>query len=327
MKLFSIAIISILLYSCSSQEVDNTKKVTNYDESIDSEIKLGAKLFFDPILSKDQSVSCASCHNPEFAFSDSSALSKGVGGTLGTRNTPTVMNTLSRPLFFHVGRAASLEEQAVGPIENPVEMNLSYSEAVKRIQDNDNYNYYFNKVFKSEPDSANILTALAEFQRSLESDGSAPHDLWMNDEDTAAMSPAQIRGRTLFLTKAKCFDCHFGPDFTGDEFRNIGLYDEKTLTDKGRFDVTNDSADIGKFKVPGLRNIELTAPYMHNGIFNTLEEVVEYYNNPYLIVEQPINLDSIMIEPLNLTDEEQSDLVEFMLSLTDKNIPYRTTKD
>lgn len=318
----------LVLASCNTaSESDSKTKFTEYDQSIDSEIALGAKLFFDPILSKDNSVSCASCHNPEFAFSDSSALSKGVGGALGTRNTPTVMNTLSRPFLFHDGRAESLEEQAKGPIENPVEMNLKYSEAVERIQNNDAYDYYFKKIFNNVPDSANILKALAEFQRSLESNGSAPHDLWMNDEDTAALSPSQIRGRTLFLTKAKCFDCHFGPDFTGDEFRNIGLYDGITLVDKGRFDVTNDSTDIGKFKVPGLRNIALTGPYMHNGMFTSLKEVVEYYNNPYLIVEQPINLDSIMIEPLNLTEEEQNDLVEFMLSLTDKNIPYRTTKN
>lgn len=328
MKIFILVTSVLTLASCNtSSESDSKVALTNYDNSIDSEITLGAKLFFDPILSKDNSVSCASCHNPEFAFADSSALSKGVGGAVGTRNAPTVMNTLSRPFLFHDGRASSLEEQAIGPIENPVEMNLTYAEAVKRIQNNDAYNYYFKKIFNSAPDSANILKAIAEFQRSLESDGSAPHDLWMNDEDTTALSASQIRGRTLFLTKAKCFDCHFGPDFTGDEFRNIGLYDEKTLTDKGRFDVTNDSADLGKFKVPGLRNIELTAPYMHNGMFKSLKEVVAYYNNPTLIVENPINIDSLMLEPLNLTDEEQDDLVEFMLSLTDKKIPYRTTKD
>ncbi|MCT4581587.1 MAG: c-type cytochrome [Flavobacteriales bacterium] len=330
MKFYLFLGIPLVLFSCIEQPQNSSsfeENVTQYDQTIDSEITLGAKLFFDPILSKDQSISCASCHNPEFAFADSSALSKGVSGALGTRNTPTVMNTLSRPFLFHDGRANSLEEQAVGPIENPVEMNLSYTEAVERVQNSEHYQYYFKKVFNHSPDSSSILTALAEFQRSLESDGSAPHDLWMNEEDTTAMSPAQIRGRTLFLTKAKCFDCHFGPDFTGDEFRNIGLYDAQTLTDKGRYDVTNDSSDLGKFKVPGLRNITLTAPYMHNGMFKTLEEVVAYYNNPYLIVKHPINMDTLMLEPLNLTEEEQSDIVAFMESLTDQNIPYRTTKE
>ncbi len=330
MKFYLFISIPFLLIACGEQtkkETNSKEEIVQYDESIDSEVKLGAKLFFDPILSKDQSISCASCHNPEFGFADSSALSKGVNGALGTRNTPTVMNTLSRPFLFHDGRVGSLEEQAKGPIENPVEMNLSYTEAIKRIQNSKHYQYYFKKIFNNSPDSSNILTAIAEFQRSLESDGSAPHDLWMNEEDTNAMSPAQIRGRTLFLTKAKCFDCHFGPDFTGDEFRNIGLYDEHTLTDKGRFEVTKDSSDLGKFKVPGLRNITLTSPYMHNGMFQTLKEVVEYYNNPYLIVENPINIDTLMLEPLNLSEEEQNDLVAFMESLTDKNIPYRTTEE
>lgn len=330
MKLYLFLIIPFFILSCTgNNEKENaiTHVIENYDESIDSDIKLGAKLFFDPILSKDKSISCASCHNPEFGFADSSALSVGVGGKLGTRNTPSVMNMLSRPFFFHDGRAATLQEQALGPIENPVEMNLSYTEAVERIKNEKHYIHYFNEIYKHSPDSTNILDALAAFQNSLESDGSAPHDLWMNDEDTAALSASQIRGRTLFLTKAKCFDCHFGPDFTGDQFRNIGIYDGNKFTDKGRYDVTEDLKDIGKFKVPGLRNIDLTAPYMHNGMFQTLEEVVEYYDNPYLIIKNPINMDSTMLEPLNLTQQEKNDIVAFMHSLTDKQIPYNSKKN
>jgi len=327
MKLY-LLIPFIALASCTNE--NSEKKITeaipktevHYDEAIDNSIELGAKLFFDPILSEDKTISCASCHNPKYAYADNSSFSSGVRGQLGTRNTPSVMNMASREFFFHDGRASTLEQQASGPVENPVEMNLKFSEAVKRVQENGAYNHYFNKIYGTIPDSVSIVTALADFQKSLESDGSAPHDLWMNDEDPNALDSSQIRGRVLFLTKANCFDCHFGPDFTTDQFRNIGLYDGGKLNDVGRFGVTKDSSDLGKFKVPGLRNTALTAPYMHNGMFETLEEVVDYYDNPYDFVEKPINIDSIMLEPLNLTDEEKMDLVHFMESLTDTIIPY-----
>jgi cytochrome c peroxidase len=233
------------------------------------------------------------------------------------------MNMASRSFFFHDGRATTLEAQAVMPIENPIEMNLTFSEAVKRINDNEEYSKLFNKIYQSEPDSNNITNALAEFQRSLESDGSAPHDLWMQDSESKAMSLSQQRGHELFISEeSKCFECHFSPDFTGDEFRNIGLYDGVELVDKGRFDVTKDSSDIGKFKVPGLRNVALTAPYMHNGMLQTLEEVIDFYSNPYDFVENPVNLDTLMIEPLNLTTQEKEDLVNFLHSLTDEIIPH-----
>ncbi len=281
---------------------------------------LGKQLFFDKALSLDRSISCASCHIPEFAFADTAALSKGVNGALGTRNTPSVMNMAFRPYFFYDGRAATLEHQVKGPIENPVEMNLKYSEAVKRVQANDDYQQAFLQLYGASPDSSNILEAIATFMRSLESNGTAPHDRWMFG-DESAMTASQVRGRIIFIEKGKCFDCHFGPDFTGDEFRNIGLYDEKTLTDKGRFDISKDSTDLGKFKTPGLRNIALTAPYMHNGMFETLEEVIEYYDNPYQFVKNPINIDPLMVEPLGLTDQEKTDLLHFLHSLTDAELP------
>lgn len=228
------------------------------------------------------------------------------------------MNTASRAHYFYDGRAATLEEQAIGPIENPLEMNLKIEEAIKRLKVSELYSHLFFKLYAEEVTKENLTNALSEFQRSLESDGSAPHDKWMNDEDPIALSFSQQRGRELFLEKAKCFDCHFGPDFTGDEFRNIGTYDENEYKDKGRFDETKDSNDLGKFKVPGLRNIGLTPPYMHDGSLETLEEVIEYYSDPYLFVETPINMDSIMIKPLKLFYQEKKDLVNFLHSLTDE---------
>ena len=320
----AIVFIAILFLSlrCMHSESAVIEKI-----KIRTEVELGEKLFFDPILSLDNSLSCASCHQPQYAFADNKPFSPGVNDSLGTRNTPSVMNMASRSFFFHDGRATTLEEQAIGPIENPVEMNLSFDEAVKRIRSNEEYVKLFKKIYKEEPNAKNITNALAEFQRSLESDGSAPHDLWINEVDLNAMTASQLRGRDLFLSeKSKCFDCHFGPDFTGDEFRNIGLFDGVDLLDKGRYDVTKDPADIGKFKVPGLRNVALTAPYMHNGMFQTLEEVIDYYSNPYDFVKKPINLDTLMIEPLNFTSQEKTDLVNFLHSLTDEEIPYTSKK-
>ena len=212
MKFLYFAAFLFLAFRCAEKDEVTVEKFKILDE-----IELGEQLFFDPILSADNSLACASCHKPQFAFADNKAFSLGVNDSLGTRNTPSVMNMLSRSFFFHDGRAASLEEQAIGPVENPLEMNMSFDEAVKRIKANPEYVRVFKKIYKEEPNRKNITQALAEFQRSLESDGSAPHDLFVNGEDLNAMTASQQRGRKLFLAdESKCFDCHFGPDFTGD---------------------------------------------------------------------------------------------------------------
>jgi cytochrome c peroxidase len=252
-------------------------------EEVFSKTDLGKKIFFDPILSKDKTIFCASCHKPQFAYADSTRLSPGVGGKLGARNTPSVMNMASREAFFWDGRAATLEEQARVPIENSLEMNMHFGKAVKRVAMNKEYKRLFLKFYNQLPNEKNIANALAEFQRSLESDGSAPHDLWIGEIDTKALNPSQLRGREIFLNKGKCFDCHFSPDFTGDEYRNIGLYDGQELNDKGRFMVSQKPEDLGKFKVPGLRNVELTAPYMHNGMFASLAEVIDFIVIPPIL--------------------------------------------
>jgi len=318
----TISIFLFLLVSFFTKVETARKPVTN-------EIDLGKELFFDKILSLDSTISCASCHQPQFAFADTLAFSKGVGDSLGLRNTPSVMNMAFRPYFFYDGRAATLEEQAIHPIEDPLEMHLDFKIAVNRVKENEFYINAFDKIYSVQPDSTLVLKALAEFIRSLESDGSAPHDLWLNEIDSTAMTASQIRGRTLFRgEKAKCFDCHFSPDFTGDEFRNTGLFDgSPQLNDPGRFKITKDSTDLGKFKVPGLRNVALTAPYMHNGQFKTLEEVVEYYDDPYKVVANPINMDTLMLEPLNLSTVEKEDLVNFLHSLTDTNFPITEVND
>jgi len=259
-----------------------------------TEVELGRQLFFDPLLSKDNTISCASCHKPEFAFADTVAFSFGINKQLGLRNTPSSMNMLSRPYFFYDGRAGSIEEQVLMPIHNPIEMNLSIPELLVRLNNNSTYQAAFQAIYGTNPDSTTLGTALGSFVFSLESPGDSPFDRWINGDPTA-MTIEQIKGREIFNEKAKCFDCHFGPDFTGDEFRNIGLFNASdTLGDIGRFEQTQDSSDLGKLKVPGLRNVAVTAPYMHNGMFSTLEEVVNYYDNPEQFVHGAINSDTIV---------------------------------
>lgn len=281
-----------------------------------TEVQLGERLFHEKILSKDSTVSCASCHKPDFAFADTSAFSIGIGGKLTTRNTPTVLNMKNRPYYFWDGRAITLEEQAVIPIENPNEMGLPIDEAVQRLNESETYRELFLQVYNRLPNKEDLSKALSAFQQSLETVGSRFDD-WSYDE--VKFTKSEERGRKLFIGKAKCFDCHSMEDFTDDEFRNIGLYDGITLTDRGRFDITGDSADLGKFKTPGLRNVGATAPYMHNGMFRTLEEVIAYYDNPSAFVKNPINIDSTLKKRLNLSPSEKRDLVAFLRTLTDRS--------
>lgn len=287
----------------------------------ETEEELGKRLFFDPLLSRDQSISCASCHRPEFAFADNKPFSLGVDDQLGTRNTPSSMNMLSRPYFFYDGRALSIQEQVLMPIHNPIEMDLPIPQLLERLN-NSPYKGWFENIYNSSPDSATLSMALASFIFSLESKGDAPIDRW-NRGDTTAMTLAQQRGHIIFNEKGRCFDCHFSPDFTGDEFRNIGLFNgSDSLNDVGRFAITNDSSDLGKLKVPGLRNITATAPYMHNGMFQTLKEVVDYYDNPSDFVSGSINIDTLLQSPLNLTDQEKADLIAFLHTLTDPKFAH-----
>jgi len=175
----------------------------------------------------------------------------------------------------------------------------------------------FQKIYFEAPNDTNISDAIASFEESLET-ANTEFDAWMMDKPNT-MSESAIRGRSIFMSdKAKCFDCHFSPDFTGDEFRNIGLYDEIRYKDKGRYEVTGDKNDIGKFKVPGLRNVAVTGPYMHDGSFKTIEEVIDYYDNPFTFVKNPIKMDTLLLKPINFTPEEKKDLVAFLLSLTDR---------
>jgi cytochrome c peroxidase len=283
-----------------------------------SKEKLGEMLFFDPILSLDSTISCGTCHNPKFAFADTIAISPGVGGKLGRRNAPSVMNMASRSEFFYDGRAKSLRDQIHFPIEDPLEMNLAYEVAIKRLNKHKVYSAAFQNLYNETPNATNLADAIASFEESLET-ANTEFDAWMIDAPNQ-MTEAAIRGRELFMSsKAKCFDCHFSPDFTGDEFKNIGLYDEVKYKDKGRYEVTKNESDLGKFKVPGLRNVAVTSPYMHDGSFSTLKDVIEYYSDPYKFVKTPINMDTTLLKPILFSETEKSDLEAFLISLTDRS--------
>lgn len=288
---------------------------------INSKGLLGQKLFNDKILSKDNSISCASCHLPAYGFADTLAFSSGIEGRSTVRNTPSVLNMKNRPYFFWDGRAKSLEEQALMPIAHPDEMGLPITEAVKRLNASAEYRKLFLRIFKTLPNKYNLGAAFAAFEKTLETDSSR-FDAYM--DDLVEFTDSEERGRKLFISeKTKCFDCHKGPDFTDDQFKNIGLFDGYALKDSGRYLITKKKEDLGKFKTPGLRNIALTAPYMHNGMFQTLEEVIEYYNNPGAFVLNPINMDSTMGVPIGLNKQEKADLLAFLKTLTDKRLGVR----
>lgn len=305
---WSILVISASLFIVSSSFEDKNE--------IKTRAGLGKKLFSEKILSKDSSVSCASCHRPAYAFADTVAFSVGIAGKLTRRNTPSVLNMKNRPYYFWDGRAASLEEQSLLPIQNPDEMGLPVDEAVARLNRSAVYKDLFKKIFKQNPTAKNLAVAFSAYEQTLETVDSKFDD-WSNNLKN--LTAAEERGRELFIgDKAKCFNCHSMEDFTTDEFKNIGLYNQKNLDDPGLYSITGKETDKGKFKTPGLRNIAVTAPYMHNGMFKTLEEVVEYYNDPSKVVVNYVNIDSALKKPLGLTGTEMKDLVAFLKTLTDK---------
>lgn len=285
------------------------------DEPLPKKAALGRKLFFDPILSADSSLSCASCHKPEFAFADTLPFSIGMHGNKGLRNAPSVMNMSDRESFFWDGRAASLHAQAVFPMSDTNEMALPVHIAINRLKRSKTYRKLFYEVFRQLPNKYNLGLAIAAFEKTLET-ANTPVDRWMGGQEDA-MTEQQRLGRVVFLGKGQCNECHFTPDFTGDEFRSIGLFNGKEWNDSGRYNRTKNKADIGKFKVPGLRNVAMTAPYMHDGSFPTLKSVIEYYNNPDATIPNALNRDTIMARPLHLTPGEQVDLEAFLHALTD----------
>ena len=282
-----------------------------------SKIKLGEQLFFDGRLSKNNQVSCAFCHTPGVGFADPRQTSIGVGGKRGGRQAPTVYNTALNPVQFWDGRAGSLEEQAIGPIINPVEMAETHENVVNKLSKIKGYREQFQKVFGTGVNMQGIAEAIAAYERTILSTNSAFDKYVQGDEK--AMSSAAIRGMALFKGKARCILCHNGPNFTDNQFHNLGVPQVGPMKeDLGRYYVTLRKKDIGAFKTPTLRSIIETSPYMHDGVFQTLEEVIDFLNKSG---ETNSHLSPLM-KPLNLTSGEKGDVLAFLQALTGEEIPF-----
>lgn len=271
---------------------------------------LGKTLFYDKALSLDSSISCASCHQPALAFSDSVALSTGVKKMSGTQNAPTLTNVAYHPYYTRLGGVSTLEKQVLVPIQEHNEFNFNIVEIAKRLGKNQDYQRMSKAAYGREMDYYVITRALANFERSLIS-GESPYDE-SKKPGRKKLNESENRGMQLFFSeRTNCSSCHGGFNFTNYQFENNGLYE--TYKDIGRKRLTEKEEDLEKFKVPTLRNVALTAPYMHDGSKRTLEEVVAHYNAGGKTNRQK----STLVHPLNLTTTEQQDLVAFLKTLTD----------
>ncbi len=276
-------------------------------------VELGKLLFFDKRLSKNNSIACGSCHLPTLAFTDGQPVSTGIHRQQGGRSAPTAINRVFSSAQFWDGRAATLEEQSVAPFVNPVEHGFAdHNELIAKLSTIEGYKPLFEQAFGTRTITIGLVgKAIASFERTLLSGNSAYDQFGGEGKDDSLSARAQ-NGLRLFLVKAQCLRCHFGNNFTDENFHNLGNDWDTDHVDLGRYRVTKNPKDLGAFKTPTLREISRTAPYMHNGRFGTLAEVVDFYNqggikNPYL---DPV------IKPLNLTDQEKEDLVEFLQSLS-----------
>lgn len=282
-------------------------------------VALGRKLFYDPILSADFTQSCSSCHNQKFGFTDNGLqFSEGVDGISGDRNSMAIINLAWGANFFWDGRSATLEEQALEPVTNPIEMHLEWDVAVDRLLNDADYPGLFDGAFgTSDITSGLAADAMAQFMRTLVS-GNSRYDGYLRRDGTAQFTPDEIEGEVIFNTEdGDCFHCHGTILLTDNEFHNNGLDDNVTSTGLGA--VTGDPNQFGMFKAPTLRNIELTAPYMHDGRFATLEEVVDHYSEG---VKYSSTIDPLMKKVadggLQLTPQKKQQLIAFLKTFTDQ---------
>jgi cytochrome c peroxidase len=281
----------------------------------DEKIELGRMLYFDPRLSGNGAVSCATCHNPALGFSDGQPKGVGVNGTVLARGSPTVLNAAYYKLQFWDGRAATLEDQAKGPLLNPNEMKGDSAVMVKSVSAIPAYRERFQKVFGAEPNFDNIAKAIAAFERICV-DLDSPFDRYARGDDNAIGEQAE-RGLEVFTTQARCASCHSGANFSDSKFHNIGLPD----SDDGRIAVSREKADHKAFKTPTLRNVALTGPYMHDGSLKTLREVIDHYVEAPKKSENKGKLSPLM-PVIELTEQEKQDLEAFLRTLTgDKRDP------
>lgn len=287
-------------------------------------VRLGRWLFFDERLSADKTVSCATCHKPEHAFSELTPTPTGVGGQQGRRKTPSLINLGARTVlpgegdpgatFFWDGRAASLEQQALMPIADPKEMGFAHPAMITRLSNVPGYGPYFREAFGSDKvTTERIAAALADYVRMRRS-GNAPYDQWAYGRDGRALSAQAQRGTEIFFFTGRCTVCHAGFNFSDGLFHNLGVgWNAATqkFADEGRAAVSHEPRDLGRFKTPGLREVAKHPPYMHDGSLATLRDVVEFYNRG----GTPNPGKSARIVPLRLTSEDVAALVAFLQAL------------
>jgi len=309
-----------------------------------AKIELGRQLFFDPRLSSDRTISCASCHHPDNGYAKDTQFGIGVASQMGGRNSPSSYNRILSGLQFWDGRAASLEEQAIGPIANPIEMGNSHDACVADLRKIPGYRLQFDALFGEKSITIeNVAQAIATFERAVVS-GPSPFDYYeelqkfnrLDEEDlkdllaeepkvaadyAAAlaglkanpMTESAIRGRTLFFSeRVNCAACHVGANLTDEKYHNLGIGMKAAEPDIGRGAITHEEKDWGAFKTPTIRNVALSPPYMHDGSLKTLMDVVEHYN----VGGIPNKNLSDKIVKLNLTPQEKEDLVAFMEACT-----------
>jgi len=271
-------------------------------------IELGKTLFFDKILSQDYSVSCASCHIPQFAFADTARVSRGFSGGVGFRNSPSLINVVYQTTFFRDGGVKSLERAVHPPVLADFEMNMHVDTLEHRLRMNDAYIKLFKITFDTLPTYKGVVMALASYQRTLV-DFDTPYDRFLAG-DESALTDSQKRGLALFSSsRLNCTACHREPLLMDNTWHNIGLYE--VYADHGRGRVTLDSADFGKFRTPMLRHVSTTAPYMHDGSLQSLSEVIDFYasggkNHPNK---------SEHIKAFVLTEDEKADVLAFLEGL------------
>ncbi len=353
--LVGIMVISLFMIPTKALAEDQFEEIVNLPPQIlppiipddnpvtKEKVALGRKLYFDKRLSADSTVSCATCHDPKSCFADGKKVAEGIKGQKGARNSPTTLNAGFYDFQFWDGRVETLEDQAKQPLTNPLEMGMKdHDVVVKKLRGISEYRELFTKVFVTEDFTIDhIAQAIASFERTLVTFNS-PFDRFIAG-DEKAISESAKRGWKLFNGKARCNDCHGHvesyPFFTDNKFHNIGvgaknlrfeelakraerekdvakLSHEEGASELGRFLVTKKSKDIGAFKTPGMREIALTAPYMHDGSESTLESVIEFYNKG----GEPNRFLDGGIRPLDLTKEEEKDIVELLKTFTSDDI-------
>jgi cytochrome c peroxidase len=280
-----------------------------------AKIQLGKQLYFDTRLSKDNTISCATCHNPAMGWSDQGPTSKGIAGQMGGRRSPPVSNAAYIPLQFWDGRSPSLEDQAKGPIQNPIEMGNTHQEMIRTVADIPGYVEAFKRVFGTGPLTVQqVADAIAAFERTVVTTDSK-FDRYARG-DHAALTKLEKQGLEVFNGKGHCTACHWGPNFTDGRFHNLGVpaKDPKN-PDLGRYVVTKNPADMGAFKTPTMRDVSLRAPYLHDGSEKTLESLIDFYNRGG---GSDPNLDPLMV-PLGLSKLEKKALIAFIRTLVSLN--------